>query len=330
MNNKWFTFFLVLLSGWASNATALVETDNHLLGALKDQGFTVIQDLSYVHAKKMGLPALEIRDYTDARYAVSSRLNTMFYSGTHVQGLRNIAAVQSGRNGFKLSADGEGRWMLVSWIMPTGCDMDHYLNQLYHWRVKIADLNSLIYKEMDRRGPDKKYEVPKHVSYQNILKLPLCTSDSRPTEGRNWTSPSTGIDFVWISDSRIWISKTKVNNENFRRVFPNHHSMSYKGRSLNGSWQPAVYVHKGDASAFCAEMTKSEHRQLGSSVYRLPTDAEWTAAAEKFTDMTDHIWEWIKADEVFIRRSARERGKRVPGAASYEIGFRCVLSPSGR
>ncbi|NCC53219.1 MAG: hypothetical protein EOM20_18685, partial [Spartobacteria bacterium] len=124
----------------ASVCFALVETDNPLLGVLKQEGFTVVQDLSFVHAQKSGLPTLEIRDGADnSAYEMSSRLNTMLFSGTHARQLARFVRDRGGVwDGLALEADPEARFLMVRWKMPTSRDAEVYRRQFAEWRSKIA------------------------------------------------------------------------------------------------------------------------------------------------------------------------------------------------
>ncbi|NCC50378.1 MAG: hypothetical protein EOM20_04095, partial [Spartobacteria bacterium] len=124
----------------ASVCFALVETDNPLLGVLRQEEFTVVQDLSFVHAQKSGLPTLEIRDGADnSAYEVSSRLNTMLFSGTHARQLERFVRERRGAwDGLALEADSEARFLMVRWKMPTSRDAEVYRRQFAEWRSKIA------------------------------------------------------------------------------------------------------------------------------------------------------------------------------------------------
>ncbi|NCD35168.1 MAG: hypothetical protein EOL87_17360 [Spartobacteria bacterium] len=249
---------VLMMVGWSRMSWALVETDNYLLEALRDQGFNVVQDLGEINAKKQGLPAMEITDKSSAAYAVRSKLNTMMFSGTHARGLQDYARTHSGEKGFSMEADGEGRWLQLAWTMPTGRTTEHYRTLLINWKANVTALNADIIKVMQARGPDPKI--------------------SGPEAGKNWTSPSTGMEFVWVPSMKLWVGKYEVTNGEYRKLVPRHDSKGFKGHSLNGDRQPAVYVSWYKARDFCEAMTRRDRDELGGGVYRLPTDAEWSKA----------------------------------------------------
>jgi len=64
------------------------------------------------------------------------------------------------------------------------------------------------------------------------------TKAVEPVEGQNWTSPATGMEFVWIEQMGLWVGKFEVTNGEYRRKEPRHDSRSYGSRSLNHDRQP--------------------------------------------------------------------------------------------
>ncbi len=97
-----------------------------------------------------------------------------------------------------------------------------------------------------------------------------------PTAGRNWTSPATGMEFVWIEALKIWVGKYEVTNGEYRKKESGHDSKKYfKGNSLNGDRQPVVYVNFDDAKAYAAWLTERDKAQLGEMRYRVPSEQEF-------------------------------------------------------
>jgi len=78
--------------------------------------------------------------------------------------------------------------------------------------------------------------------------------------------------------SRFWMGRTEVTNAAFRRFRPDHHSGSYRGRSLDGDRRPAVNLSWSDAMAFAAWVTD---RSGGRYQVSLPTEAQWEWVCRK-------------------------------------------------
>ncbi len=106
---------------------------------------------------------------------------------------------------------------------------------------------------------------------------------SGPTEGQDWISPETGMEFVWIPALKIWVGKYEATNGEYRKKVPDHDSEDYEGKSLNGDRQPVVQVNFDDAKAFAEWMTQRD-RAVGALPagcrYRLPSEQEWQIFAQ--------------------------------------------------
>ena len=101
-----------------------------------------------------------------------------------------------------------------------------------------------------------------------------------PADGEPWTSPDTGMEFVWVPALKIWVGKYEVTNSEYRKKNPAHDSNDYQGNSPNGERQPVVYVNFDDAVAYAAWLTERDKLQLGGMRYRMPTEVEWQAYAQ--------------------------------------------------
>jgi formylglycine-generating enzyme required for sulfatase activity len=148
-----------------------------------------------------------------------------------------------------------------------------------------------------------------------------------PTPGQVWTSPTTGMEFVWIDAMKCWVGKYQVTNGEYRTFKQDHDSKEFKGHSLNGDRQPVVEVSYDDAVAFGKWLTKQERkagRLPDDFSYRLPGGEEWTAFAQCGN-------EWPPNEEYYVDGTT----KKVFGRfrfEGYHDGFpaTCSVEKSGR
>lgn len=99
-------------------------------------------------------------------------------------------------------------------------------------------------------------------------------------EGQCWTSPSTGMEFVWIPALNMWVGKYEVTNGEYRKKEPGHTTTSvYPSQRSNGNRQPCANVNFSDIKPYAKWLTEREratgHIPSGYE-YRLPTEDEWT------------------------------------------------------
>lgn len=103
-----------------------------------------------------------------------------------------------------------------------------------------------------------------------------------PAPGENWTSPATGIQFIWVPAVKAWVGRTEVSNAQYRRWQPDHQSRGPSGVELNGDDQPAVSLTYDNAFDYAEWLTRTERgaRNLPRDYrVRLPTEDEWVACA---------------------------------------------------
>ncbi len=91
----------------------------------------------------------------------------------------------------------------------------------------------------------------------------------------------TKIDFIWIKEMNMWVSKHETTNKQYKRSNPNHEVLPYYSRALDASNQPVVYVSWDDAMSFCSWLNKKYINKIPPGyVFRLPTEKEWMLYAE--------------------------------------------------
>ena len=104
-----------------------------------------------------------------------------------------------------------------------------------------------------------------------------------PREGRDWSSPATGMEFVWMDILKVWVGRYQVTNGEYRRKESGHDSKDYRGYTLNGDRQPVVYVNYGDACEYAEWLTREDHAAGALPEeyrYRVPTGDEWMTFAQ--------------------------------------------------
>ncbi len=101
--------------------------------------------------------------------------------------------------------------------------------------------------------------------------------------GENWTSPTTGMEFVWIPQMNMWVGKHEVTNAEYRMKEPGHNSGEFEGHTLNLDRQPVVHVIFDEFFAYASWMSDRDQSTglLPSGYrYRLPSDQEWMTFAQ--------------------------------------------------
>lgn len=265
-----------------NSANGLVDTDNHLLGALHERGFTVIPDIGSVLARKPGLPSLEFRDLDRSYYAASSKLNTILYSGTHIMGLRAFASASTGKHGLDLEADVQGKWILVSWKMPIGEGMEHYLAQLDSWQTLITNLNTEIYSAMKSRGPDPSGPTPGQTrsvemgggTTLDIVWVPGGTFTMGSPESEPGRRANEGPSHRVTISSGFWMGKTEVTQRQYRQAM-GINPAEFKSSGLDAPVENVSWVA---AKNFCDRMQGFLVGELAGKTVRLPTETEWEYA----------------------------------------------------
>lgn len=143
-----------------------------------------------------------------------------------------------------------------------------------------------------------------------------------PVSGSNWTSPSTGMEFVWIESIEIWVGKYEVTNREYRKKKPEHDSGSYRGHSLDRERQPVVRVNFNDAKDYAFWLTRRDRDALSPAYrYRLPSEDEWLKFA-RCGEKREYPWgdEWPPQSSG-AGNYRDESGKREFGWDDYIDGY---------
>lgn len=105
-------------------------------------------------------------------------------------------------------------------------------------------------------------------------------SEAWPVAGGAWTSPGTGMEFVWVEALGLWVGKYEVTNGEYRRKVPGFDSRAFGGYSLNEDRQPVVQVNFSDAKAYAEWLTARDFRSSERFRYRVISETEWQACAQ--------------------------------------------------
>jgi hypothetical protein len=141
------------------------------------------------------------------------------------------------------------------------------------------------------------------------------------------------MSFVLVEKLRIWMGQFEVTNGQFRRFRPTHNSMFRENFTLNDDNQPVVFVSWNDASAFCGWLNSNHAESLPpEGKFRLPTQAEWAAAARCGTDRA-YPWgnDWPPPYGNYSDLTARKNLSEWRGITGYEDGHvvSCAVAESG-
>ena len=169
-------------------------------------------------------------------------------------------------------------------------------------------------------------------------------SANAPQPGKPWEIPGLGMKFVPVPDTRVLFSIWETRVQDFKAFVDatNHDAtlkmVSYRPDTaqwgMHGdTWQspgfaqgpthPVVGVSANDANAFCEWLTQRERaagRLTGTQVYRLPTDAEWNAAAGPDEFVWGNQWPPPRGVGNFADETAR-RGRPASSATRIIPGY---------
>ena len=221
-----------------------------------------------------------------------------------------------------------------------------------HWAVMRGASDTAIqlaFKAVSNQMDSETSAVPAEVSAADAAggdrpsAPPAPDKDGVGEENANAAVPGSGLaislaqdeplEFVWIEALGMWFGKYEITNGQFRRFDPGHASAPHDKQPLDGENQPAVYVSWHKAKAFCEWLNGAfAHRIPKGWEFRLPTSAQWIAAAKCGTERK-YPWgdEWPPKYGNYGDRSAKEALPDSGDIAGYEDGFpvTCPVDKSG-
>jgi hypothetical protein len=149
-----------------------------------------------------------------------------------------------------------------------------------------------------RRWQNQKIRMP--VNWTGLKTERIQLDEARgPVERTDWTSPATGMKFVWIEAMQMWVGQFEVTNDEYNRFDRSHDSQSYGDHPLTGARQPVVNVNFEDAKKYVTWLNQQDAVALSGTKYRLPTEDEWLAFAQcgkNWTYPWGNDWSAIKGN----------------------------------
>jgi hypothetical protein len=124
--------------------------------------------------------------------------------------------------------------------------------------------------------PTQPTSRPSHTPLANVAR-------GIPEPGKNWVSPTTGMEFIWIPALEMWVGRFEVTNAEYRLMKPDHDSGEHDGHSLNQPRQPVTRINFQDAMDYANWLMQNERREgnLPRELrVRLPTKYEFEAYAQ--------------------------------------------------
>jgi len=185
------------------------------------------------------------------------------------------------------------------------------------WKV-VTDGNTISdYEFFLEKYPESNYAAVAQLKIRQLKRdgstgadASIGNQSSSQSPLQSYTDSVTGMEFVYVpkgcfqigspsgEDGRdedegpvhevcidgFYLGKYEVTNAEYRKFKSSHNSKDYKGKSLNGDSQPAVYVSWDDAREYARWLTGKTGKN-----FRLPTEAEWEYGARGGTS-TSRFW----------------------------------------
>jgi formylglycine-generating enzyme required for sulfatase activity len=120
---------------------------------------------------------------------------------------------------------------------------------------------------------------PRQIKSISVVSPPSSPVDDGVVAKKDFSLPlgtNVTIDFVWLKQINMWVSKYEITNEQYERFNPNHQILPYYSRTFDESNQPVVFVSWDDANSFCSWLNKKYMNRIPPGyVFRLPVEKEW-------------------------------------------------------
>ncbi|NQZ70776.1 MAG: SUMF1/EgtB/PvdO family nonheme iron enzyme [Lentisphaeria bacterium] len=151
-------------------------------------------------------------------------------------------------------------------------------NILMKYDVNFSSSNDLL-EQKEFAKAEKKYE--KCLGYLKSIET-LVKTKLTAKKGKDFALAGVDLELKWVNTMSMWVGKYEVTNSQYRAFKPLHSSKKYQGLSMDRANQPVCEISYNDAAGYCIWLTDKAHSSglvPETLEFRLPTKAEWQAAA---------------------------------------------------
>lgn len=276
-------------------AYALVETDNPLLGVLKREGYTVIQEIGYVHIQQPGKPSIQIRDSeSNTHFNAISNITTLplrEHKGVLNQFSRNFS-----RNNpdYSCTVSDNGTYVTLRWQIQTTRNEAIYQGQLQSAtltiegiRKSLIELQDVTFSLIDRPAGTERIIYPVGTPPVELVWAPAGSFIMGSPNTEQFHKGDENQREVTLS-SGFWISKYEVSQLLWKSVMgdnPAIHQRRFISPFISGELRPVENVSWYDCQIFIQQL----NGKTTNGFFRFPTEAEWEYACRAGTTGARHF-----------------------------------------